>query len=79
MSQTELFQRRSLDQITEVPNKIISVYVVENHIWRDGGSDNARVERQAETRTVEEFLIDPVRPFLNDIFRQMAAPYLPER
>lgn len=79
MSQTELFQRRSLDQITEVPDKIISVYVVENHIWRDGGSDNAKVERQAETRTVEEFLIDPVRPFLNDIFRQMAAPYLPER
>lgn len=79
MSQTELFQRRSLDQITNVPDKIISVYVVENHIWRDGGSDNARQERQAETRTVEEFLIDPVRSFLNDIFRQMAAPYLPER
>ena len=47
MSQTELFQRRSLDQVTEVPDKIISVYVVENHIWREGGSDSARVERQA--------------------------------
>lgn len=79
MSQKDLFQRKSLDQITEVPEKIISVYVVENHIWADGGSDAARQARQAETQTVEEFLVDPVRPFLNDIFRQMAAPYVPER
>ena len=28
---------------------------------------------------MDEFLIGPVRPFLNDIFRQMAAPYVPER
>ena len=74
-----MFQRKSLDQITEIPNEIISVYVVENHIWAEGGSDQARAERRAEIRTVDEFLIDPVRPFLNDIFRQMAAPYVPER
>lgn len=79
MSQKELFQRRSLDQITNIPERIISVYVVERHIWADGGADTTWRARQAETRTVEEFLIDPVRPFLNDIFRQMAAPYLPAR
>ena len=79
MSQKELFQRRSLDQITDIPEQIISVYVVERHIWAGSGSDMARRARRAETRTVEEFLIDPVRPFLNDIFRQMAAPYVPER
>lgn len=74
-----MFQRKSLDQITEIPDQIISVYVVENHIWSDGGSEKARAERGAQPRTVDEFLIGPVRPFLNDIFRQMAAPYSPER
>jgi hypothetical protein len=74
-----IFQRKTLDEITEVPESIISVYVVENHIWADGGSDEARRSREAETRTVEEFLIGPVRPFLNDILRQISAPYIPER
>lgn len=32
-----------------------------------------------ELKTVEEFQIDPVRPFLNDILRQMAAPYKPDQ
>jgi hypothetical protein len=74
-----LYQRKSLDQILQVPSDIISVYVVENHIWADGGSDAARAARRAETRTVEEFLISPVRSFLNDIFRLMAAPYQRDR
>lgn len=78
-SSLPMFQRKPLGQITQVPDSIISVYVVENHIWAEGGSAEARKGRRAETRTVEEFLIDPVRSFLNDIFRQMAAPYLPER
>jgi hypothetical protein len=78
-SDPPMFQRKSLDQITQIPDSIISVYVVENHIWADGGSPEARTARRAEKRTVDEFLIDPVRSFLNDIFRQMAAPYLPER
>ena len=74
-----IFQRKTLDEITTVPESIISVYVVENHIWADGGSDETRRSREAETRTVDEFLIDPVRPFLNDILRQISAPYVPER
>jgi hypothetical protein len=74
-----LYQRKSLDQITEVPDDIISVYVVENHIWEDGGSEDARKNRIAEIRSVEEFLIDPVRPFLTDFFRKLSAPYDPNR
>jgi hypothetical protein len=74
-----LFRRKSLDQIVAIPDDIISVYVVENHIWAGGGDDAARAARQAEIRTVEEFLISPVRSFLNDIFRLMAAPYQRER
>jgi len=79
MADLPMFQRKPLDQITDIPDEIISVYVVENHIWADGGSNEARAARRAETRTVEEFLINPVRPFLNDVFRQMTAPYVPER
>lgn len=76
---TSMFQRKSLDQITEIPKELISVYVVEDHIWQDKGSDEARRNRRAETRTVSEFLINPVRPFLNDIFRHISAPYDPKR
>ena len=76
---TNLFQRKSLDQIIKVPDSLTSVYVVERHIWADGGDQVARAARLAEQKTVEEFLIDPVRSFLNDFFRQISAPYLPER
>lgn len=79
----KLYQRKSLDQITSVPDDIISVYVVEQHIWSNKGTEEerrlARVQRVAESQTVEEFLIDPVRPFLMDFFRQLAAPYDPAR
>jgi hypothetical protein len=76
---SSIFQRKSLDQITAIPDDLISVYVVEEHIWASHGADEAKRNRQAETRTVSEFLIGPVRPFLNDIFRQMSAPYNPAR
>lgn len=76
-----LYQRKSLDQITTVPDSIISVYVIEKHIWADDGGETeltqSRQERRANLRTVNEFLIQPVRGFLNDIFRLMAAPYDP--
>ena len=82
-STLKLFKRKSLDQITSVPNDIISVYVIEQHIWSNEGPEEdrrlARKLRVAEKRTVEEFLIDPVRPFLMDFFRQLSAPYIKER
>ena len=74
-----IFQRKSLDQIITVPESLTSVYVVERHIWANGGDQAARAARQVEQKTVDEFLIDPVRSFLNDFFRQISAPYLPER
>lgn len=77
--QPGLYRRKPLNEITAVPNSIISVYVVENHIWAEGGAKAARAARQAERRTIEEFLIQPVRPFLRDILRQIAAPYTPGR
>lgn len=77
MSKSPLFNRKSLDQICSVPEEIIDVYVVEHHIWADAGSDDAKKKRKAEPKTVREFLIDPVRPLLNDVLRQLAAPYDP--
>ena len=74
-----LLQRQSLDQILKYPEEIISVYSVESHIWADNGSDEARRDRIPQVRTVEEFLINPVRSFLNDILKLMASPYQPER
>ncbi len=74
-----VYQRKPLDQIVTIPDSIISVYVVENHIWSDGGSRQARAARKPEPRTVREFLISPVRSFLNDLFRGLAAPYIPGR
>jgi hypothetical protein len=79
----ELFAvRKSLGDICKVPDKIISVYTLEQHIWADTGEISNKVSRAQRIpvrQTVEEFQINPVRPFLNDILRLMAAPYRPER
>jgi len=78
--QKDLFlTRKSLDEICTSPDKIISVYSLEKHVWADGNSIKARKARKPELQTLEEFQLDPVRPFLMDIFRKMAAPYKPER
>ena len=71
--------RKPLGEICEVPDKIISVYSLEQHIWAGSNSPEARKARKPETQTIEEFQIDPVRPFLNDILRNIAAPYKRER
>jgi hypothetical protein len=74
-----LTTRKTLDEICTVPDKIISVYSLEKHVWQDSNSEAARKARKPELQTIEEFQINPVRPFLNDIFRNIAAPYKPER
>jgi hypothetical protein len=80
MAKDDLFNaRKSLDQICVVPEKIISVYSLEKHVWADSNSEEARRTRRPEIKTIEEFQIDPVRPFLNDILRNIAAPYKRER
>src|SRR5262245_27724317 len=75
-------QRKPLSEICSIPDKIISVYTLEKHIWagEDAAAyEQARAKRLPAYQTIEEFQINPVRAFLNDIFRHMAAPYRPER
>lgn len=71
----DLFDRKPLSAICQTPERIISVYSLEQHVWADGHSPEARRERRANLTTIEEFQINPVRPFLNDIFKNMAAPW----
>ncbi|MBI4774968.1 MAG: hypothetical protein HY788_12455 [Deltaproteobacteria bacterium] len=71
--------RKDLSEICTVPDKIISVYSLEKHVWADSNSEANRKARKPELQTIEEFQIDPVRPFLTDILRNMAAPWKRER
>jgi hypothetical protein len=77
---SNLFKRQSLDLLCDVPDDIIDVYVVERHVWQGGTVEDeaeSKRKRRAEPRTVKDFLIDPVRSLLNDVMRQLAAPYDP--
>ena len=48
---SELFKRQTLDQLCDVPDEIIDVYVVERHIWQGGSvDDEAESKRQAAGR-----------------------------
>lgn len=78
MEQTFTDIRAPLGQICSVPERIISVYSLEKHIWLDNNSLSSIKDRKPEQKTIAEFEIDPVRHFLNDILRTMAAPYTPE-
>ncbi|MBU0995361.1 MAG: hypothetical protein KJ737_22930 [Proteobacteria bacterium] len=71
--------RKNLADICTVPDKIISVYSLEKHVWADSNSENSRKARKPELQTIEEFQIDPVRPFLTDILRNIAAPWKRDR
>jgi len=79
MAEDLLTKRKTLDEICVVPDHIISVYSLEKHVWADSNSPSALRDRQPELQTIEEFQLDPVRPFLTDIFRRLAAPYDPQR
>ena len=67
--------REPLGKICRTPTTIISVYSLEKYVWDVTEPVRARRERRAELRTVEEFQVGPVRHFLTDILRRMAAPY----
>jgi len=75
MPEDLLTQRKPLDEICNVPDHIISVYSLEKHVWANSNSDDARRDRRPELKTIEEFQLDPVRPFLTDILRRITAPY----
>lgn len=60
MSQENLFtQRKGLYEICTVPDKIISVYSLEKHVWADSNSEASHKARKPELQTIEEFQIDP--------------------
>lgn len=71
--------RKSLGEICSVPDKIISVYSLEQHVWADSNSTGAIKARKPELKSIEEFQFDPVRSFFIDIFNNMAAPWRPEK
>ncbi|MCF7634650.1 MAG: hypothetical protein LLF82_000114 [Dehalococcoides mccartyi] len=71
--------RKNLAEICTIPDKIISVYSLEKHVWSDSNSEASRKARKPELQTIEEFQLDPVRPFLTDILRNIAAPWKKER
>jgi hypothetical protein len=79
MTEDLFTMRKTLDEICSIPDKIISVYSLEKHVWADSNSEKTRQTRKPELKSIEEFQIDPVRPFLTDILRNMAAPYKAER
>ena len=56
-----LTQRKPLDEICTVPDKIISVYSLEKHVWASSNSDQARRDRQPELKTIDEFQLDERR------------------
>jgi len=78
-TQDILSTRKPLSEICTVPERIISVYALEQHVWAKLNSSDARRSREPELQTIEEFQIDPVRSFLTDILRNMAAPYKRDR
>jgi len=51
--------RESLDKICKIPDDIISVYSLEQHVWADGHCDQAIKERRPNLETIREFQIGP--------------------
>ena len=47
--------RQNLAEICTVPDKIISVYSLEKHVWADSNSEASRKARKPELRTIEGF------------------------
>lgn len=80
MEKNDLFTiRKPLGEICETPDKIISVYSLDQHVWADDNSKKSQKERLPELQTIEEFEFDPVRHFLVDVLKLLAAPYHRER
>ncbi len=71
--------RESLDKICKIPDDIISVYSLEQHVWADGHCDQAIKERRPTLETIREFQIGPGLEYLTGIFRQMAYPNTTKR
>ena len=78
MSQLDLTgfsNRKPLSDILEIPKKVQSVYSLTQHVWAGESDDerrDARKKGKVRLGTLEEFLIDPVRSYLNSILGKIA-------
>jgi hypothetical protein len=75
MDFTGFANRKPLGSILEIPKKVQSVYSLTQHVW-EGESEEQRLESKKHNRprldTLNEFLIDPVRNYLDRILEQVA-------
>ena len=72
---TGFSNRKPLSKVLNTPEEVQSVYSLGQHVWA-GKSDEARREAkkkgQVRLETLDEFLVDPVRNYLNRIFERLA-------
>ena len=63
--QDDLFlARKGLDEICDVPDKIISVYSLEKHVWADSNSESCPQEPASPNSKPCGIPVRPCRPFL---------------
>jgi len=72
---TGFSNRKPLSKILSIPEDVQSVYSLGQHVWA-GNSDAARKDAkkngQVRLETLDEFLVDPVRNYLNRIFERLS-------
>lgn len=72
---TGFSDRKPLSDILEIPKKVQSVYSLTQHVWAGESDDerrDARKKGKVRLETLDEFLIDPVRSYLNSILSKIA-------
>jgi len=68
--------RKPLKEILETPEKITYVYSLEKHIWEGEKEEEitkSRKEGKLRYRTLEEFLLEPVRDFFIDLLNHLTT------
>jgi hypothetical protein len=68
--------RKPLGEILEIPKRVQSVYSLTQHIWAGENEEQRRASKKqnrVRLETLDEFLIDPVRGYLNRIFERVAG------
>ena len=67
--------RKPLSDIMHVPPRVESVYSLTQHVWAGEGDSERMISKQknlCRLETLDEFLIDPVRGYLNRILEKIA-------
>jgi hypothetical protein len=72
---TGFSNRKPLSKILSIPAEVQSVYSLGQHVWAGTGAEarnEAKKKGQVRLETLDEFLVDPVRGYLNRIFERIA-------